>query len=76
VLVAQSGRVRVKVDAGYGALKAGDLLVSGPTRGHAMKSEPVMVGGVAMHHPGTLVGKALEPLASGKGEILAPLTLE
>ncbi|HEY3383345.1 MAG TPA: hypothetical protein VGK32_16355 [Vicinamibacterales bacterium] len=75
-LVAQSGRVRVKVDARYGAIKAGDLLVTSPTPGHAMRSKPTVVHGVAMHRPGTIVGKALEPLASGRGAVLVLLTLQ
>jgi len=29
-----------------------------------------------MHRPGTIIGKALEPLRSGKGEILMLLTLQ
>jgi hypothetical protein len=76
VLVAQSGRVRIRVDATYGAIAAGDLLVSSPTPGHAMRSEAVDVGGIPMHRPGTLVGKALEPLTEGQGEILVLLTLQ
>jgi hypothetical protein len=76
-LIAQSGRVIIKVDASYGAIKAGDLLVTSPTPGHAMRSKPVKVGGgQSFHRPGTLVGKALEGLASGKGEILVLLTLQ
>jgi hypothetical protein len=76
VLVAQSGRVRVRVDASFGAIRQGDLLVSSPTPGHAMKSRPVEVGTVRMHRPGTILGKALEALPSGKGEILVLLTLQ
>jgi hypothetical protein len=76
VLVAQSGRVRVKVDARYGAVHVGDLLVSSPTRGHAMRSEPFEMSGMTLHRPGTLVGKALEPLEEGTGEILVLLTLQ
>ncbi len=76
VLVAQSGRVRIKADARYGAIKAGDLLVSSPTKGYAMRSRPVNVGGALIHRPGTVLGKALEPLAKGKGEILVLLTLQ
>ena len=75
-LVAHSGRVRVKVDATHGAIAPGDLLVTSPTSGYAMKSEPVDVGGVPLHRPGTVLGKALEPLASGKGQILVLLTLQ
>jgi hypothetical protein len=41
-----------------------------------MKSEPVKVGGRLMHMPGTLIGKALEPLAKGRGEILVLLSLQ
>jgi hypothetical protein len=76
VLVAHSGRVRVKADASYGPIEAGDLLVTSPIPGFAMRSEPLAVGGGAFHRPGTLLGKALEPLASGKGEILVLLTLQ
>ena len=76
VLVAQSGRVRVKVDARYGAVHIGDLLVSSPTRGHAMRSEPVEMSGITFHRPGTVIGKALEPLEDGAGEILVLLTFQ
>jgi hypothetical protein len=75
-LVAQSGRVRIKVDATYGAIKAGDLLVTSPTPGHGMRSEPVRMGDTAFHRPGTILGKALEPLAGGRGEILVLITLQ
>jgi len=74
--IAHSGRVKVKVDARYGAIAVGDLLVSSPTPGYAMRSEPLTVGGVAMHRPGTLIGKALEALPEGEGEILVLLTLQ
>jgi len=76
VKVAHSGRVKVKVDASYGSIAAGDLLVSSATPGYAMRSEPVKVGDVQMHRPGTLIGKALEPLADGQGEILVLLLLQ
>ncbi len=75
-MVAQSGRVRIKADARYGAIKIGDLLVTSPTPGYAMKSRPIQVAGQTMHRPGTLLGKALEPLPNGKGEILVLLTLQ
>jgi hypothetical protein len=76
VLVAATGRVKVKVDAGNGPIKIGDLLVTSDKEGFAMKSTPVEFGGVRMHRPGTLIGKALEPLASGTGEILVLLSLQ
>jgi hypothetical protein len=76
-MVAQSGRVRVKVDAKYGAIKIGDLLVTSPTPGYAMRSRPMRVGAQSrLHRPGTLLGKALEALPNGKGEILVLLTLQ
>lgn len=76
VLVATTGRVRIKVDASAGAIEVGDLLVTSDLPGVAMKSKPVNVGGVEMHRPGTLIGKALEPLAKGTGEILVLLSLQ
>ena len=76
VLVATTGRVKVKVDATQGPIKVGDLLVTSDRHGYAMKSEPVLVGKRQMHSPGTLIGKALESLAGGTGEILVLLSLQ
>jgi len=69
-LVAQSGRVRIKADAAFGAIRPGDLLVTSPTKGHAMRPKGSKV------RPGAVIGKALEALPSGRGEILALLTLQ
>jgi hypothetical protein len=41
-----------------------------------MKSEPLMIQGRPFHSPGTLIGKALEPLEKGTGEILVLLSLQ
>jgi hypothetical protein len=68
VLVAQSGRVRIKADTQNGAIKPGDLLVTSPRAGYAMKAKSAK--------PGTVLGKALEPLDKGTGEILVLLTLQ
>lgn len=76
VLVATTGRVKVKVDASAGPIRIGDLLVTSDVAGVAKKSEPLNLGGVQIHRPGTLIGKALEPLASGTGEILVLLSLQ
>jgi hypothetical protein len=76
VLVATTGRVKVKVDATKGAIKVGDLLVTSGTPGVAMKSQPLDLGGMPIHRPGTIIGKALEPLAGGTGEILVLLSLQ
>ncbi|NUO19066.1 hypothetical protein HUU59_06405 [bacterium] len=60
--------VRVKADAKYGAIRRGDLLTTSPTEGHAMvANEPKL---------GTIVGKALESLESGTGEIKVMVTLQ
>jgi hypothetical protein len=57
-------------------VKIGDLLVTSDSPGMAMKSEPLDLGGVKIHRPGTLIGKALEPLGNGEGEILVLLSLQ
>jgi hypothetical protein len=75
-LVATTGRVRVKVDATRAPIRVGDLLVTSDKEGVAMRSEPVVVGGRKIHAPGTIIGKALEPLAGGTGEILVLLSLQ
>lgn len=76
VLVATTGRVKVKVDATNGPIQIGDLLVTSDREGFAMKSAPVEIGGVRIHRPGTLIGKALEPLTQGTGEILVLLSMQ
>ncbi len=76
VLVATTGRVKVKVDTSNGPIQIGDLLVTSDKPGMATKSIRVEVGGVRIHRPGTLIGKALESLSSGEGEILVLLSLQ
>lgn len=76
VLVATTGRVKVKVDATAGPIHVGDLLVTSDKEGLAKKSEPLSLGGVQIHRPGTLIGKALEPLEKGTSEILVLLSLQ
>lgn len=74
--IATSGRVRVKVSATGQPIHIGDLLVTSEKSGEAMKSEPMKIAGRSFHQPGTIIGKALEPLASGEGEILVLLSLQ
>jgi hypothetical protein len=76
VMVATTGRVKVRVDATRAPIRIGDLLVTSGAEGVAMKSEPVALGGRKMHAPGTIIGKALEPLEKGVGEILVLLSLQ
>jgi hypothetical protein len=66
----------VKVDATSAPIHVGDLLVTSDIAGVAKKSEPLNLNGVQIHRPGTLIGKALEPLAKGQGEILVLLSLQ
>ncbi|HEV8433682.1 MAG TPA: hypothetical protein VGR95_09720 [Thermoanaerobaculia bacterium] len=74
--IATTGRVRVKVDASRNRIRVGDLLVTSDVAGTAMRSVPVDVAGIQMHRPGTIIGKALEPLDAGIGEILVLLSLQ
>lgn len=41
-----------------------------------MRSHPQNVGGVAIHRPGTIIGKPREPLANGSREVLVLLSLQ
>ena len=61
VEVAMGSVVEVRVDAGYGAIRSGDLLVTSPAQAAAMRATTA--------EPGTILGKALEPLESGLGTI-------
>jgi len=74
--IATTGRVRVRVDASRAPIRVGDLLVTSDKPGTAMRSEPIDVAGTKIHRPGTLIGKALEPMARGEGEILVLLSLQ
>lgn len=76
LMVATTGRVRVKVDATNGPVRVGDLLVTSGVEGVAMKSVPLDFGGTPLHRPGTIIGKALEPLEKGVAEILVLLSLQ
>jgi hypothetical protein len=58
-----------KVDADIAPVVAGDLLTTSPTRGHAQK---VVDRGQAL---GAVLGKALGPLAGGRGTIPILVTL-
>lgn len=74
--IATTGRVRVRVDATLAPIRIGDLLVSSEKAGTAMKSQPIEIQGISIHRPGTVIGKALEPLDGGVGEILVLLSLQ
>jgi hypothetical protein len=67
--VALCGRVPCKVVDENGAIRKGDLLTSSSTPGHAMRASPIEIGGERFYRPGTIIGKAFEPLGSGRGVI-------
>ena len=75
-MVATTGRVKVRVDATSAPIAVGDLLVTSSKPGMAMKSQPVKMQGRSFHQPGTIIGKALEPLKEGQGEILVLLSMQ
>ena len=57
----------IRVDASYGSILPGDLLVSSPTAGHAMRE--------LNPQPGTIVGKALGSLEEGQGTVPVLITI-
>jgi hypothetical protein len=58
--VALLGKVFCKVDAQFGAVGVGDLLTTSPTPGHAMRVDDPQKAF------GSVIGKALRPLAAGQ----------
>ena len=68
--------IRYLFDASNGPIREGDILVSSTLRGTAMKSEPLVLNGRRFHQPGTVIGKALESLEKGTGEILVLLSMQ
>jgi hypothetical protein len=68
--VALLGKVCCKATAEYGAIEVGDLLTTSPVSGHAMKAtDPA-------RSFGTVIGKALQPLAGGQGLIPILIALQ
>lgn len=68
--IALLGKVYCKVDAHFGAIGVGDLLTTSPTPGHAMKADD------PLRAFGTVIGKALRPLAEGQGLIPILIALQ
>ena len=58
----------IRVDASYGAIEPGDLLVSSPTPGHAMRADKPATG--------TVIGKALSARKSGTVSVAIMVTLQ
>jgi hypothetical protein len=69
--VALTGRVYCWVDAdASGAVEPGDLLTTSDTPGHGMKAKN------PAHASGAIIGKAMTPLAAGKGLVLVLVSLQ
>ncbi len=68
--VALSGRVYALVDASKNAVRPGDLLTTSDTPGHAMKAENPALA------QGAILGKAMTPLAGGRGLVLVLVSLQ
>jgi hypothetical protein len=58
----------INVDAAYGPISPGDLLVASPHPGYAMRSVAPL--------PGTIIGKSLGSLAEGAGMVPVMITLQ
>jgi hypothetical protein len=67
-VLAVTGRVPCKVSTENGSIAVGDLLVASSIPGVAIKGDPSQA-------IGAVVGKAMEPLEEGTGEIMAQVTL-
>lgn len=59
------GPAQVKADAAPEGILPGDLLTASGG-GQAVKAAPVKVDGVEFYAPGTIVGKAMEPLDASR----------
>lgn len=68
--LALAGTAYCNADGDFGPIRIGDLLTTSPTSGHAMKvSDPSRAFGA-------VIGKAMQPLAEGRGLILVLITLQ
>jgi hypothetical protein len=76
MLVVVHGPAQVKASAVNGALQPGDLLSTAAGAGVAGKAEMVTLGEVPTAVPGTILGKALEPLTAGQKVIYIFVTLQ
>jgi hypothetical protein len=68
--VAINGRVYCLADALYGVIKPGDLLTTSNTPGHAMGATD------RDRANGSVIGKAMSPLADGQGLVLVLVSLQ
>lgn len=68
--IAKVGRVWCLVDADLGSVRAGDLLTTSETAGHAMRASDIG------RSQGAILGKAMSSLKSGRGYVLVLVGLQ
>jgi hypothetical protein len=68
--IALVGRVNCLVDAAFGEVLVGDLLTTSTTPGHAMRADSTAMS------VGTVIGKALSDLKTGRGLVQMLVTLQ
>ena len=76
LLLVVQGPALVKASALGGAIQPGDLLATAGQAGHAAKATSANTAGVASAAPGTVLGKALEPLEAGQRLVYVFVTLQ
>jgi len=76
LLLVVQGPALVKASAVANAIQPGDLLSSAGEAGYAAKAAEVSIEGVWTAMPGTVFGKALEPLDKERGLIYVFVTLQ
>jgi hypothetical protein len=76
LLIVVQGLAQVKVSALAGSIDPGDLLSNTSQGGYAGKAPEMILGDVVAPMPGTILGKALEPLDSGDALIYAFIMLQ
>ncbi len=77
LLIVVQGPAQVKASALSGSIHAGDLLATAEQDGYAAQAAEVNIAGVQITPPGTVFGKALEPLEMGReGLIYVFVTLQ
>jgi len=76
MLMVVQGPAQVKANALASTIQPGDLLSSASQNGYANKAAEINVNGVNTPVPGTILGKALEPLDTGEALIYIFVTLQ
>lgn len=76
LLLVVQGPAQVRASAVAGAIQPGDLLSSAGEAGCAARAAEVAIEGVKTAMPGTVLGKALEPLDRGQELIYVFVTLQ